>query len=136
MILVLTVGTGTAGQHSNLAAGLLNSINSLEIKPSFILLVPSTSEESMGLAELVSEECTTPSELAPLEQRIEKPDDLICARKQIRACIESLRKRFPGKNILVNPTSGTKQMAIGCFLAASEIPGIEICFIGVKEKTE
>ena len=134
MILVLTVGTGTAGQHSNLAAGLLNSINSLEVKPTFILLVPSTSEESTGLAELLSEECTTPSELAPFELRIEKPDDLLCARKQIRACLESLRKRFPGKNILVNPTSGTKQMTIGCFLAASEIPGIEICFIGGQRK--
>lgn len=134
MILVLTVGTGTAGQHSNLAAGLLNSINSLEVKPTFILLVPSTSEESTGLAELVSEECTTPSELAPFELRIEKPDDLLCSRKQIRACLESLKERFPGKNILVNPTSGTKQMTIGCFLAASEIPGIEICFIGGQRK--
>jgi len=129
MILVLTVGSGTAGQPSNLAAGLLNSINSLEVKPTFILLVPSTTEESTGLAELVSEECTIPSELAPFELRIEKPDDLLCARKQIRACLESLRKRFPGKNILVNPTSGTKQMTIGCFLAAAEIPGVEICFI-------
>lgn len=134
MILILTVGTGTAGQHSNLAAGLLNSINSLKVGPSFVLLVPSTNEESTSLAELITEECPFPSELASFEQRIQEPDDLLCARSQIRACIELVNKRFPGQSILVNPTSGTKQMTIGCFLAASEIPGVEISFISGQRK--
>lgn len=134
MILVLTVGTGTAGQHSNLAAGLINSISELQSTPSFVLLVPSNSAESIDLAELVSEECVFDSQVAEENLRIDRPDDLYCAQEKIRQCLSWVSQHYPKEKILVNPTSGTKQMTIGCFLAASEIPGVEICFIGGKRK--
>ena len=81
MILVLTVGTGTAGQHSNLAAGLINSISELKSTPSFVLLVPSNSAESIDLAELVSEECVFDSQVAEENLRIDRPDVLYCAQE-------------------------------------------------------
>jgi hypothetical protein len=134
MILVLTVGTGTAGQHSNLAAGLVNSIASLSESPEITFLVPSSSEESIALAELVADESPYHAEIADEEFRLENPDDLLASRDKIRALLESVIFRFPKSKILVNPTSGTKQMTIGCFLAAADIPGIELCFIGGKRK--
>ena len=134
MPLLLTVGTGTAGKNSNLAAGLVNSIANLPELPSLAFLVPSLSADSIAVAELVAGESPCPVEIAPPEYRIARADDLLCSRVCIRGSLKILMERFPGKQILVNPTSGTKQMTIGCFLAASENPGVRLCFIGGKRQ--
>jgi hypothetical protein len=44
--LILTVGTGTAGKHSNLAAGLRRTLEL--INPEKFWLIPSTDEVSLG----------------------------------------------------------------------------------------
>ncbi len=43
-LLILTVGTGASGQHSNLAQGLVNTLR--QLRPRLFWLVPSASEKS------------------------------------------------------------------------------------------
>lgn len=56
-LLILTVGTGTRGEHSNLAQGLVNTLGKL--RPRLFWLVPSTSPESLAVAELVRDGAPT-----------------------------------------------------------------------------
>jgi len=46
-ILILTVGTGTQGDHSNLARGLVNSIN--QTAPCLYWLIPSSHPTSVAV---------------------------------------------------------------------------------------
>ena len=48
-LLILTVGTGTAGKNSDVAQGLANTIR--QVRPRRFWLVPSTSETSTPVAE-------------------------------------------------------------------------------------
>lgn len=131
MFLILTVGTGTAGLHSNLASGLVNSVRSMSVPPNRILLVPSSSEDSLAIAEIVAEEFPGVAEVAEAHLRIDEPDDLLNARLRIRSCIEELSGDMQaGEELVLNPTSGTKQMTLGAFLAAAENPGVSVTFIG------
>ena len=50
-LLILTVGTGTAGKHSDVAAGLARTIDLCA--PRLFWLVPSASEKSRPVADLI-----------------------------------------------------------------------------------
>jgi hypothetical protein len=113
-LLILTVGTGTAGKHSDLAQGLRNTVE--KIAPRQFWLAPSSSEDSKVIAELVAEgQPAFAGYLGPIEQ----PDDLSCCRLTIREAIRYVQ-RFLQKDekLMVNPTSGTKQMSAGATIAA------------------
>lgn len=133
--LILTVGTGTAGQHSNLAAGLRRTLDLLQ--PERFWLVPSTDETSLITADLVRENLPgfQPwSESFPYHA-IEKPDSLEDCRRVVREVIQHARKSLPARaRLLVNPTSGTKQMSVGAALAALDENIGELVFtIGQRE---
>lgn len=123
MLLILTVGTGTQGRYSNLAQGL---INTLEIeKPSAFWLIPSSSPDSIAVAELILDGCSPKLSMgfqkAPGCAKfitIANHDSLEEARRRTSEVIKLARSNFPGKPIYVNPTSGTKQMSAGATLAA------------------
>ncbi len=53
-LFIFTVGTGTAGKHSNVASGLANTIR--QVRPRKFWLVPSASENSTPVADLVRED--------------------------------------------------------------------------------
>ncbi len=56
-LLILTVGTGTAGKHSDVAQGLANTIR--QVQPRKFQLVPSASEKSAPVAEWPTEAVRT-----------------------------------------------------------------------------
>lgn len=117
--LILTVGTGTAGKHSNLEAGLKRTLELVE--PDKFWLIPSTDEVSLLTAECVRE--NHPDFVAWDDSNsyhcIDNPDSLEDCRRTVREVIAKARKTLPkGGQLLVNPTSGTKQMSVGAALAA------------------
>ncbi|RJQ72324.1 MAG: hypothetical protein C4519_18740 [Desulfobacteraceae bacterium] len=118
-LLILTVGTGTAGKYSNLAEGLRRTVELLH--PRRFWLVPSLSEDSQIMADLVSEGFKNFAALSP-EARyraIADPDNLEVCRETLRAAIAAARKELrPSERLLINPTSGTKQMTAAATLAA------------------
>jgi hypothetical protein len=123
---ILTVGTGTAGKSSNLAQGLVNTVDLL--RPRAFWLVPSHSEASISVADLVaegvSEDLLTafrPWDVeAGLTYRcIEEPDDLELCRQAVREVIRRARRELrEDEKLIINPVSGTKQMSAGATLAA------------------
>lgn len=119
-LLILTVGTGTAGLQSNLTQGLVNTIH--KVNPRNFWLIPSTHPDSIAVAEMVLG--AFPDQFLPWTaserfKPITDPDQLECARQAVRAVIQRVRRRLqPGERLLVNPTSGTKQMSAGATLAA------------------
>ncbi|MBM3881225.1 MAG: hypothetical protein FJ387_16130 [Verrucomicrobia bacterium] len=121
-LLILTVGTGTAGQHSNLAQGLVNTL--AQLRPRRFWLVPSAHSNSTALAELVREgaprECAfQPWSATQPFRAIERPDDLFDCRAVLREVIRAARAQLAqGERLIVNPTSGTKQMSVAATLAA------------------
>lgn len=117
--LILTVGTGTAGIHSNLAAGLRRTIEL--IAPDQFWLVPSMDEVSQLTAELVREGMSNfqPWSEDQSFRSIAAPDSLEACRQAVREVILRARSGLPRSGrLLVNPTSGTKQMSVGAALAA------------------
>lgn len=113
-LLIMTVGTGTAGKYSNLANGLRNTIKM--IQPYRFWLVPSSSGDSRAVAELVSEGF---SSFAGMLGPIENPDDLVCCRRTVRYAIREVKKiQKSDERLILNPTSGTKQMSAGATIAA------------------
>lgn len=129
-LLVLTVGTGTAGPHSNLVLGLRNTLSI--VGPDRYWLVPSASPDSTTVADLVRE-------LHPAGFEPWSPSDPYCCiahHDSIAHCrdtvagvlhhVRSLSKK--GDRILVNPTSGTKQMSAGATLAALDLEVDEVQF--------
>ena len=131
-LLILTVGTGTAGIHSNLAQGLINTLSQLQ--PRLFWLVPSGHPDSTGMADLVRESAPTGScfqswNTSTLYCSIAEPDDLFVCRSTLRQVIASARKFLErGERLLVNPTSGTKQMSVAATLAALDEEIGEIIF--------
>ena len=104
-LLILTVGTGTAGRHSDLASGLRRTLELLN--PRKFWLVPSTAPDSLAIADLIAEGHASYGGRFPLEH----PDDLESSRQHIRSVIRRVRGQVKeGERLLVNPTSGTKQM--------------------------
>jgi len=121
-LLILTVGTGTAGKHSNLAQGLVNTL--AQTRSRLFWLVPSTSEDSIALAHIVREQapegcrCASWSPTQPF-RCIGRPDSLFDCREALREVIQIARQHLAkGEELIVNPTSGTKQMSVGATLAA------------------
>lgn len=130
--LILTVGTGTQGKYSNLAQGLTNTIQIS--RPARFWLVPSSSPDSIAVAELIldglepaMQECFQPWSAAQRFLQIENHDSLEETRTRVTAAIRRARAAFPELPIVVNPTSGTKQMSAGATLAALDeiVGGIE-----------
>lgn len=131
-LLILSVGTGTKGEHSNLAQGLVNSIN--QSAPRLYWLVPSAHPTSVAVAELVRDGASPASVFrawtpaAPFRQ-IDRPDDLFDCRSAFREVIQRARAEMTLKDrLLVNPTSGTKQMSVAATLAALDEEVGEIVF--------
>lgn len=112
-IYIATVGTGTAGKHSNLGQGLLNTIK--QANPDYLYFISSQNEASEELGKLVLEESGLPGEVFPY---FDNPDDLLACRAQCRRCMNSLRNIHPQDELILNPTSGTKQMTSAAILAA------------------
>ena len=117
--LIMTVGTGTAGKHSNLAAGLRRTVDLLQ--PEMFWLVPSTDEVSQLTADLVREGLPSfqPWSAQTAYRAISRPDSLEDCRQTVREVIQKVRSVAPRNvHLVVNPTSGTKQMSVGAALAA------------------
>ena len=132
-ILILTVGTGTAGSQSNLSQGLANTIRLRP--PSGFYLVPSTTPDSIAVAELILEsldpklrELFIPWEDGNPFLMISEPDSLESSRRVIRDLIREARRRSPGCELVINPTSGTKQMSAAATLAALDEGAGQIVF--------
>ena len=131
-LLVLTVGTGTTGRHSNLAQGLVNTLH--QLRPRLFWLVPSASPDSTTLAEIVRDGAPAGCAFQPWKpsqpfRQIEQPDDLFVCRAALREVIQTARQQVrPGERLIVNPTSGTKQMSVAATLAALDETIGEIVF--------
>ena len=123
-LLILTVGTGTstAGKHSDVASGLACTLDLCT--PRLFWLVPSASEKSRPVADLIRESVEHPGAFRPWStdepyRTIADPDDIHQCRTVLREVIAAARKQLkPGERLIVNPTSGTKQMSAGATLAA------------------
>ena len=121
-LLILTVGTGTAGKHSDVASGLGRTIDLCA--PRLFWLVPSALEKSRPVADLIRESVEHPSAFRPWStdqpyRTIADPDDIHQCRTVVREVIAEARQQLkPGERLIVNPTSGTKQMSAGATLAA------------------
>ncbi len=125
MNLILTVGSGTAGKQSDIIQGLINTLAALQ--PTRYWLVPSKTSSSN--ADLIRSE--HPAGFQPWSEQepyrtISEPDDLGSCRTALREVIAAARK-CPGK-LVINPTSGTKQMSAGATLAALEEEVGELVF--------
>lgn len=116
---LFTVGTGTAGQYSNLAKGILNCILHFCPQKGRVGLIPSIDPNSEVLAELILEQLKEdrPDMEASLLARLSDPDDLLSCRREFRALLRSVRETSPAASVIVNPTSGTKQMTAAATLA-------------------
>ena len=128
--LILTVGTGTAGPHSNLVLGLRRT---LELgAPDRYWLIPSASPDSIATADLVREDIAGFQPWAGAEQPyrcIAQHDSLADCRAAVREVIAAARAGLTrGARLVVNPTSGTKQMSAGATLAALDEEVGEIVF--------
>lgn len=121
-LIILTVGTGTAGKYSNVAEGLANALRL--IRPRKFWLMPSASEKSIPVADLIREmvtdlDCFQPWSADADYRTIAQPDSLSDCRKTMREVIRTVRRHLQrGERLIVNPTSGTKQMSVGAPLAA------------------
>ncbi len=131
-LLILTVGTGTKGDHSNLAQGLVNTLH--QLCPRLFWLVPSASPDSTALAEIVRDGAPAGCGFQPWSpaqpfRQIERPDDLFDCRTGLREVIRAARTQLrQGERLIVNPTSGTKQMSVAATLAALDEEIGEIVF--------
>lgn len=130
--LILTVGTGTAGAHSDVAAGLARTIDL--VAPRRFWLVPSSSPLSLPVADIIRESVHAPSAFAPWSDTqayaaIADPDDIHQCRAVIRDVIAAAKRLLqPGERLIINPTGGTKQMSAGATLAALDEEVGEIMF--------
>lgn len=120
IVCVCTVGTGTAGKHSNLAQGLVNGLRLRQ--PRVAWLLPSTDENACAIADLVAEDLRTVDGITvQIPGHITSPDDLLRCRREIRLHLRAARRQYPRAVLVVNPTSGTKQMTAGAVLAALDV---------------
>jgi hypothetical protein len=131
-LLILTVGTGTAGKYSDVAAGLARTIDLTA--PRRFWLVPSRSEKSLPVADLIRESVRNPDAFCPWSdvqayRAIEDPDDIHQCRCVLREVIQKANGELRAdERLVVNPTSGTKQMSAGATLAALDEEIGEIMF--------
>ena len=120
MLLILTVGTGTAGRESFIAEGLRRTVELLN--PRGYWLIPSSSPTSIDVADFIREnfpDTFIPWGVSHKYCCINEPDSLETCRTIVRRVITEARKQIlPKERIIVNPTSGTKQMSAGATIAA------------------
>jgi hypothetical protein len=114
MIYICTVGTGTAGMASNVAEGIMAAIH--YAKPDAIILVPSRSEESLAVAEIIQEGVQDVCRYIAIEP-ISDHDNLLHCRREIAKIIHRADNIIAPLPIVLNPTSGTKQMTTAAVLA-------------------
>lgn len=130
-ILLMTVGTGTAGKTSRLEEGLVNTLR--QVKPRAYWLLPSADPASLSVADYVREACPNGFQSAGPDELylyVSQPDDLFACRAAARTTIRAMRAGLrPGERLIVNPTSGTKQMSAGAVLAALDEGVGDIQFI-------
>jgi hypothetical protein len=93
-LLILTVGTGTAGRHSDVAQGLANTIRL--VRPRKFWLVPSASEKSTPVADLIRETVADLGSFAPWKQSahyhaIPNHDDIHECRRLLREVIAAAK---------------------------------------------
>ena len=121
-LLILTVGAGAAGQHSDLHTGLTATIRA--IRPRRYWLAPSADRNSIAMAEMMRDTCPdgfTPRNETTSFYAIPKHDDIFDCRAVMRQAIAAAKPHLrTGEKLLVNPTSGTKQMSAGATLAAMD----------------
>jgi hypothetical protein len=128
--LILTVGTGTAGAHSFLPQGLVATVR--QTAPHRYWLVPSAAPASIEVADYVRGEAPegfTPWADDTPYRLIERPDDLVACRAAVlEVILRAQSAAETGSRVLVNPTSGTKQMSAGATLAAIEAEAGDLMF--------
>jgi len=129
-LLLVTVGTGTAGPHSNLVLGLQNTLGL--VSPDRYWLVPSASPDSTAVADLVRE--LHPAGFKPWSPSepyrcIAQHDSIALCRDTVAEVLRRMREESKkGDRLVVNPTSGTKQMSAGATLAALDLEADQIQF--------
>jgi len=133
-IQLLTVGSGTAGPFSNVAEGIIAAL--LLDRPDVAYLAPSRAPESQAVAEIVREGCrergydcvrSTPAGEAFFS--FSDPDDIDRCRTETVAMLNTIRIAHPNAHLVLNPTSGTKQMTAAAVLAAMDLGIGELRFI-------
>ncbi len=113
---ICTIGTGTAGANSCLAQGVVNAVRLRN--PQTCILVPSSSEASHAIAEMIEMELSdTPAIQIHRDRCLSQHDNLRQCRKEMRDLLRELKQRDPESTLVLNPTSGTKQMTTGAVLA-------------------
>lgn len=118
-LLLLTVGTGTAGTHSSLANGLRATIDLLQ--PRLFWLAPSASGDSRANADLVREGSDRFAQASASDSyfTLSNHDDLEQCRQQLRLALRTIRGELRNsERLILNPTSGTKQMTAAAVIAA------------------
>lgn len=115
MIYICTVGTGTAGAQSNVAEGIMAAIG--YANPDSVILVPSESEDSIAVAEIVKEGITDICKYVSISP-ITDYDDLMACRQEIAKIVRRAKDTTTTLPVVINPTSGTKQMTSAAVLAA------------------
>ncbi len=126
------MGTGTLGARSDVAAGLARTIDLT--RPRLYWLVPSLSERSLPVADLIRAQVTGAAKFAPWSAEIEyhaipDPDDIHSCRQTMREVIRRVKEHLqPGERLVINPTGGTKQMSAGATLAALDEEAGELMF--------
>jgi len=137
-LLILTVGTGTAGKQSDVSAGLARTI--LLTKPRLFWLVPSVSPESIPVADLIRDHVSGRFTFQPYADgqdynSISDPDDIHCCRRVFTEVIRKAKACLrPGEKLIVNPTGGTKQMSAAATIAALDEDIEEVNFtVGKRE---
>jgi len=96
-LLILTVGTGTAGKHSDVAQGLANTIR--QVRPRKFWLVPSASEKSTPVADLIRETVAELKSFAPWSESapyhaIPNHDDIHECRRLVREVIAAAKREL------------------------------------------
>lgn len=114
-LLILTIGAGTSGKHSDIASGMRRTIELM--KPRKCFLMPSVSEDSKTVAELVAE--SADGKICEMLPPFTNPEDMETCRREFRAALGKAKGGLrQGETLFINPTSGTKQMGIAAALAA------------------
>jgi hypothetical protein len=128
-MLIINVGSGTAGNESSLAESIAKSIKLHA--PCECILIPSLDDVSQLIAETVREKISDISVPCIISENcFEQPYDLQNCREVVSSIIDSLQFDRSHGEISINLTSGTKQMCIGAMMAALDKNLANVAFIG------
>jgi len=134
IVLICTVGTGTAGADSFVAHGILVGVQ--EVEPDALYLCPSSSPNSRDVAELVADEwAKSHPQVTVAVEPLSDHDDLERCIRELRNLVRRVQSEYPNAAVLLNPTSGTKQMTTAAVLAGLE-EGVERIDFVVGERRD